>query len=292
MREDETSGTKSRTVRRALCEAAQMLAPICGITAQREAEWLLRHVMKWDALQLVLHDQSPLLQDSQALFLRLLERRLQREPLQYLIGEVDFANIKIKVDARALIPRPETELLVQEAAQRLKGKEYVLDAGTGSGCILLALCRRFPDLRGAGIDISFAALTLAVSNSKRLGLDKHVRFFQGDLLGCICGPVFDMIVSNPPYIAVIEREDLQPEVRDYEPEAALFGKEKGLEVIKRLVKKAHEKLRTGGYLIFEFGQPHDAAVRKLVAENKHFDLETIMNDQAGIPRTAVLIKKN
>jgi release factor glutamine methyltransferase len=209
-----------------------------------------------------------------------LRRRAAGEPLQYIRGRCDFYGREFFVDDRVLIPRPETELLVEQAIARAPRGARVVDVGTGSGCIAVSLALERPDLRVLGVDVSVAALAVAKRNRDRLGA--HVAFAASDLLDAIVAPSsrrpywrrpIDLIVSNPPYIPAAEVETLQTEVKDHEPRAALTPGPRGTEVIERL-------LHSGVPAIIEIGYGQLASIREHV--------DAVVNDLAGIPRVVVL----
>lgn len=196
------------------------------------------------------------------------------EPLQYIRGKTEFYGREFRVDDRVLIPRPETEIVVETAIERIERGARVVDIGTGSGCIAVSLAHERPDLRVIGTDISAAALALASNNGK-------VQFVASDLLAAFVED-FDWIVSNPPYIAEGEIETLAPEVRDHEPRAALTPGPLGTEIISRILDQAGR-----ARVIFEIGFGQSEAVRDVAAAH-HFNVDEIRDDLAGIPRVIVL----
>jgi release factor glutamine methyltransferase len=239
-----------------------------------------------------------------AVFEALVARRERREPTGYIIGHREFWELDIEVDASVLVPRPETELLVEEALSRLSpadgrgpdaGPEdrtgtarrpHIADVGTGSGCIAIALARWLPAAVVTAIDASEAALAVARRNAVRHDVADRVRCLRGDLLEAAGGP-FDAVVSNPPYVPAPDIPGLQPEVRDHEPHAALAGGEDGLDLIRRLVPAAAAALRPRGWLLFEFGFGQERGVREIIAAEPRLELVEIRPDLAGIPRVLV-----
>ena len=205
-----------------------------------------------------------------------MERRLAGEPLQYIRGKTEFFGRDFLVDDRVLIPRPETEILVEAALERIERGARVVDIGTGSGCIATTLVLERPDLRMIGTDVSVAALAVASANSRG-----NVELVASDLLSAFVED-FDWIVSNPPYIPSSEIETLAPEVRDHEPRGALTPGPAGTEIIARILDQAG---RAKVILEMAFGQ--ETAVRDLAAAH-HFNVEEVRNDLAGIPRVIVL----
>lgn len=210
---------------------------------------------------------------------RLLARRYAGEPLQYIRGTADFYTREFYVDDRVLIPRPETELVVETAIARAPRGARVIDIGTGSGCIAISIERERPDLRVTGVDVSVAALAVAAKNRGRL--QSRVALAASDLLSSIRG-AFDVVVSNPPYIPARDIDGLQIEVRDHEPLSALTPGPRGTEVIERMLDEARAHL-----VIFEIGFGQENAVRELAAA-KEYDVEEVVPDLAAIPRVIVL----
>jgi release factor glutamine methyltransferase len=215
---------------------------------------------------------------------KLLARRYRGEPLQYIRGKADFYSREFLVDDRVLIPRPETELVVEAAIARAPQNGRVIDIGTGSGCIAISIERERPDLAVAAIDISPAALAVAAANARRL--ESGVMLAASDLLAAIRGP-FDLIVSNPPYIPGRDIAALEVQVRDHEPRNALTPGPHGTEAIEGILDQAGPLLRGGGEVILEIGWDQEKSVPEL-AEAKGFAVETFIHDLAGIARVVVL----
>ncbi|HWW61424.1 MAG TPA: peptide chain release factor N(5)-glutamine methyltransferase [Thermoanaerobaculia bacterium] len=214
----------------------------------------------------------------------MLARRWAGEPLQYIRGHTEFYSREFLVDERVLIPRPDTEVLVETALDRAPRGARVVDIGTGSGCIAITLERERPDLRVLAIDRSIDALAVAAANRARLG--SHIALAASDLLASTRG-VFDLIVSNPPYIPRDEYDGLATEVRDHEPRIALTPGPRGTEIISRILGEALQRLARNGRVMLEIGYGQEDAVRAL-ADEQGFDVETIVNDLAAIPRAVVL----
>ena len=256
---------------------------------RREAEDLLGQVLELDRLKLYLafEDQpGPL---ALARFRELVARRAKREPLQYLLGWQPFLGMKIKCAAGVLIPRPETERLAQLALERLAPlgeAARFADIGTGTGCIALALAQGSA-ASGMATDLSEAALSLAAENARALGLAERIEF----LLGNLCGPLegaFDLIVSNPPYIAESDKASLQPEVRDFEPGEALFSGPDGLRELKQLLNDAPRHLKPGGWLMLECGKGQPELLKSGL--NAGFSEARIEADPYGVERFLILKK--
>jgi len=271
------------------CAALRLRA--AGVDSpEHDAELLLRHVLGWERARLVSEGPASLAAEAEAAFFALVQERAARRPLQHLTGRQWFWRHEFVVTPDVLIPRPETELLVEAALERLRAVErpVVVDVGTGSGCIALSLAAERPDALVHAVDLSAAALAVARENARRLGLEDRVRLLEGDLLlpvAALAGTV-DMVVSNPPYVAASERESLAPEVRDHEPAAALFAPGEALSVYRRLVPAARALLRPGGWLALEIGQGTGPAVAG-ICRAAALDVDRILDDLAGIPRVVV-----
>jgi release factor glutamine methyltransferase len=227
----------------------------------------------------------------------LLDRRTKGEPIQYILGECEFYGMPFSVTPDVLIPRPETEQLVEKAAQLIpvfdRGCEgfspRILDVGTGSGAIAISVARNWGPAEITAVDISPAALEVARSNAARLGFAEQIRFLQGDLLAPIAGEVFDLIVSNPPYVPARDRDSLAVEVRDYEPARALFAGDDGFEVYRRLIPAAYAVLARGGFIALEIGYGQADAVRDLL-QAANFEAIEFTPDLQGIPRVVTAQK--
>lgn len=269
--------------------------------AGRETAWLLEHALRVTPLDLRLNDSQIVEGEGLRRARALLARRADREPLQYLLGTQEFCGLEFEVEPSVLIPRPETELLV-EAAVRCAGMQpaagrrpIVADVGTGSGCIAVSLARRMPLAVLYATDRSAEALRVAGRNVERHGVAGQVTFLEGDLLEPLrarglSGRV-DIVVSNPPYIAEREWEALQPEVRLFEPRIALAGGEDGLAVYRRLVQEAVDLLNADGWLIMEVGQGQADSVRMLLDATKQYGIVDVRPDQAGIDRVVCARKQ-
>ena len=214
----------------------------------------------------------------------LLARRYDGEPLQYIRRKTEFYSREFYVDDRVLIPRPETELLVEAALEHAPRGGSVIDVGSGSGCIAITIERERPDLRVFSVDRSVDAL--AVANINRTRLKSRAAFAASDLLSAI-DEQFDVIASNPPYVPLQEYEELAVEVRIHEPVIALTPGPRGTEIIERLLDEAHTRLRPHGHVILEVGYGQEEAIRAL-AGAKRFHVDAFLPDLAGIPRVVVL----
>lgn len=253
------------------------------------AELLLAGVLGLKRLDLYLQFDRPLTVEELAEFKSRLKRRLRHEPLQYIEGTAAFRSLELAVDRRVLIPRPETELLVGEvlawAASR-PGAD-ALDLGTGSGAIALSLRREGRFGRVVATDISSAALDVARENSRRAGIADQIDLREGSLFTPVASEVFDVIVSNPPYVGLEGRPTLAAEVAEWEPAAALFAGAHGLDVIREIVSHAPGHLRDGGLLAIEIGDTQASAVSTLIRETGAFNEPRVRKDYAGRDRIII-----
>jgi release factor glutamine methyltransferase len=245
------------------------------------AEHLLAHSLGRRRLDIYLEFERELSESELSPLRELVRRRGQNEPLQHLLGTVEFCGTVFLCDSRALVPRPETEGLVEFLQSEIRDpKSKILDVGTGSGVIALSLAGKFPDAEIIGVDISDDALSLARENAVRLALDR-VRFVKSDLFASITGE-FDLIVANLPYISRHDRDDLAPEVlRD--PEIALFAGDRGDEIVRQLIGAAPVHLRPGGLLALEIGIGQHAGLIDWLREKNYRDIEA-KNDYSGVTR--------
>lgn len=270
-------------------KAAQLLAERGIENARLEAELLLAHVLGIRRLDLYLQFERPLQEAELERFRAAIRRRLKREPLQYIVGHTQFRSLELKVDRRALIPRPETEVLVGVVLDFVGGtRARIIDVGTGTGAIALSLAREAPQAVVVATDVSAEALALAAENASACGLS--VEFRRGDLWAG-AEERFDVAVSNPPYIAESERAGLQPEVRDWEPGGALFAGEDGLDVIRALVASAPARLNAGGLLALEVGSTQAAAVAELMRATSSFEDSRVIRDLSGRERIVTAVRK-
>ncbi len=262
--------------------------------ARRVAEELLAHVLRCKPMEIY---TAPLEGNASAAEtierIRHLEDLASRieagEPLQYVVGTVDFWGLEIKCDPRALIPRPETELLVEEVlSSKIWNHPHatIVDVGTGTGCIALTLATQRPDASFKAVDRSPAALKLAKENARRLGLDQKILWLENDLLEGFAENSADAIVANLPYIATSDWETLSRSVRDFEPQMALDSGPSGMELIKQLATQACYVLVPGGMLFLEFGYDQGDSVRQCLERLGYLDIQ-IKHDLAGLDRIAL-----
>lgn len=251
-------GRSPTSVAQALQEAAAFLRGVSD-SPRVESEILLTHVMRSPRARLLAHPERTLTSAQMVWYGQLVDDRASGYPLPYLTGEIEFYGLDIEVTPEVLIPRPETETLVDLALERRP--KTVVDVGTGSGCIAVALAAHLPEAAVYGIDISPAALAVARRNAERHGLGERIHFIVGDLLDRRPGPV-DLIVSNPPYVSADEWASLPPSVRNHEPRLALDGGPDGLEVVRRLISQSQGLLEPGGALLIEIGATQGDAARE------------------------------
>jgi release factor glutamine methyltransferase len=278
------------TIAEAIEKAAHTLR-IAGVaTPELDAERLLRHVLDFDRAKVVAEGRSALPPDASTRYEALVRERAARRPLQHLVGTQSFWKHEFLVGPDVLIPRPETELLVEESLLLLGGRRgpVVADVGTGSGCIALSLAAERRDAEVHAVDISQAALVVARANALRLALDGRVIFHRGDLLSPLSAfrGRFDLVVSNPPYVDPAARPGLEPEVRDGDPAVALFPPDGPSSLYRRLAAEAFPLLRPEGGLVVEIGAGMAAEVEGIV-RGAGFVVSKVRPDLQGIPRALV-----
>lgn len=264
-------------------------------TPRLDAEVLIAHALGTDRLGLYLNYDSPLNDEERRRIREYIKRRASREPVHYITGKREFWSLEFNVTPSVLIPRPETEILVEAALNCIVSRSYrrVVDVGTGSGAIAVALAHELPSLNVIATDISLEALLLARYNATRHGVKDRIDFVTMDLLeGFGKRARFDMIVSNPPYLSDVEFKNLPPEIRSYEPARALLGGgPDGLDTVRRLLQQAVPFLKPGGMLCFEIGAGQLDKVLNYAASIKEFTGSTVLEDYLGIPRVVCLEKR-
>jgi release factor glutamine methyltransferase len=273
------------TLREHLHQAAAALEAAGVAGARREAEALLARLLGRERAWLYAHPEDGLTAEDAARWREWIARRAAGEPPQYIAGTAEFCGRAFAVTPAVLIPRPETELLVEAVLEREPAADAarIVDVGTGSGCIAITLALARPRARLIGVDRSAAALAVARENAERLGA--RVEWVESDLLAAVAGP-FDVIVSNPPYVAEGELAGLAREVREHEPRAALIAGPRGDEVYRRLIPQAAERLRAGGWLALELGYQPAASVRALLAGGDWHEVE-VRRDAQGWERVGL-----
>ena len=277
--------------------------------ARRDAETLLLHHIGKNKAWLIAHDDEEFAGCAAIGYAALVERRRRGEPIQYITGECEFYRMPFRVTADVLIPRPETEHLVEKVSHLIPKLDRrpknpgapgldsetwestnvwpprILDVGTGSGCIAISIAHDWGGAEITAVDISEPALEVAKWNATRLGFADQIRFLQGDLLAPVANEQFEIIVSNPPYVPNTDRALIAVEVREHEPHVALFGGPDGLDIYRRLIPAAYDALVPGGYLAFEFGFSQMPDMETLL-EHAGFQNIEFVHDLQGIPRVA------
>jgi release factor glutamine methyltransferase len=272
------------TIAETIEHAAALLAP--SPTAHRDAELLLLHTTRMTKADLLTHPEHELTERQTNHYQAAIARRALHEPVQYIIGTQEFYGRPFIVNPLVLIPRPETEHLVEAALALTPRPSRILDVGTGSGILAITLALELSHATVTATDISAPALAVAQQNARSLGAD-HVRFVASNLFAKLDDARFDCIVSNPPYVATSEA--LEPQVRDYEPATALYAGEDGLAIYRRLIPQSFASLEPRGYLLLEIGQGQRDAIAALLQTSSFSDIRFI-DDLQGIPRVAIAQK--
>lgn len=277
-----------------IAEARWLLEQAGVESAQQEALWIVEHVLQLPGHQ-VMTDRDRLLSPAELAAAKgLIKRRAGREPLQYILGTQEFCGLEFHVNPTVLIPRPETELLVEYVAQRIpvERQATIVDVCTGSGCIAVAIAQLRSRTRVIATDLSSLSLSVARQNAARHAVDERITWLEGDLLGALAGQELegkvDVIVSNPPYIAEADWATLQPEVRLFEPRSALVAGPRGTELHERLLHEAGRYLSPGGALILEIGSGQARAMRRIVEQTSGYRFHRLVYDEAGLERVVVV----
>jgi release factor glutamine methyltransferase len=270
-----------------------------GISQPRtDAEVLLAHVLKTERLQLYLRFDQPLQAWELVAYREAVRRRATHEPLQYITGRQEFWSLELEVAPSVLIPRPETEILVEKALALLKengtAHPWVLDLGTGSGAIAVALAHEHPQVRVLATDVSNAAIAVAQRNARRHYVADRIHLVAMDLCQALStvDSTFDLIVSNPPYIASSDIPGLAPEIAHFEPRNALDGGSQGLDAIRSIVDQAHGYLKPSGSLLVEIGHSQAEPLRHQLATHPGYSTMEVIADYAGIPRVLHLRRRS
>ena len=285
------------TLRQRLLDARARLtgAGVDNNEAVLDTNLLARHVLGWSRAEMLLRQDDPLPTGFEEAFNALIERRARREPAAYIRGKQEFWSREFDVTPEVLIPRPESELIVEELLNLLPVDapalpRRVADIGTGSGCIAVSVAAERPNVHVVATDISRAALDLARRNAEAAGVAARIEFVECAYLSGATGP-FDFILANPPYISESEYEELAPEVREYEPQMALLAGEDGLRDIRQIVDVAAARLKPGGTLFMEIGHTQGDRLAALVKAFPSLTLSRISTDLQRIPRVAVIERK-
>lgn len=282
-------------IAKALKSASERLRAASVPNDVLDAQTLLAEALGVDRTYLIVNFSRRLNDDDLSRYQILIERRATGEPLQYIVGHQEFFGLEFEVSPAVLIPRPETEIIIEETI-RLVGQNgierpLIIDVGTGSGCIAVTLTRETEGARVTAVDISIDALQVARRNAERYGLQTRIDFLVSDLLDALDESIeADFIISNPPYVSELEWPNLQREVRDWEPRTALTDFGDGLSFYRRLLSDSPALLRSGGYLICEMGYTQSEAVTALI-DSRVWNEPSLLDDLQGIPRTLVLQKR-
>jgi release factor glutamine methyltransferase len=280
-------------IRQALAQASERLRDSGCSNPRLDAETLLMHVLGRDRAYLHAHPEVELACGELTRYHEAIESRASGIPLQYITGHQEFWGLDFKVSPTVLIPRPETEHSVEavlELVNDAASPTRIIDVGTGSGCIAIALAAELPRAEIHAVDVSPEALAVARENARRLGHESRVRFSQGDLLSGYRGQpeYFDIVVSNPPYVGEDEPEKVQREVREHEPRVAVFSGKSGMEAYERLIPQVRAVLKPGGWLVMEIGYSIERQVKNLLTG---WDEIHAKPDLQGIPRVMIARKR-
>ncbi len=285
------------TIQKLLNWVTEYLAAKGIESARLSAELLLSHALGIKRIELYTQFDKQVPQQQLDKLHSLVKRAGLHEPVAYLTGKTEFYSLELDITADCLIPRPETELLVQRAIEFLRtrsGIQYVCDLCTGSGCIAVAIATNFPDARVTATDISAAALAVAARNVEKHRLKEHIQLLCGDLFEPVIQQLdvnqFDLIVCNPPYVSAAEYEILDKNVKEYEPESALLAGADGMDVYRRIIKKVDEFLKPGAALMLEIGYAQGPAVRDLLEQTGAFVEINIEKDPHDNDRVVTALK--
>jgi release factor glutamine methyltransferase len=275
------------TISEALARARGILSSIDIESAAADADLLLAHSLHLRRIDLIIHRDRRLTEEEMASFGSLISRRERREPVAYITGEKEFYSRSFQVNRHVLIPRPETEILVEQALERAPRGATVFEIGVGSGAVICSILAERSDLRGIGNDISIDALGTARTNASDHGVSGRLKLFAGHTFEGLRGQM-QVIVANPPYISEGDAFALDEEVRLHEPARALFGGKDGLDIVKEIINGAPDHLPPGGFLLMEAGIGQKEAVDSLVKGKEGLAVRTWKLDLAGIPRVVIM----
>ena len=273
------------TVREILNEVTRDFEAAGMETVRLDAEVLLAFCLNCDRLEFLKNPDMQISKSQLAVFNKLVSRRLKWEPVAYITGRKEFWSFTLEVNKGVLIPRPDTEIILEEALAVGKNiiAPRIADIGTGSGAIALALAKELPEPKITATDISPAALKVAKKNARNLKLGKNIEFLKGDLFAPVKG-LFDIIVSNPPYISAAEYEELPRGVKDFEPKIALLAGQTGVEFYEKLIYQSKNHLKKDGWLLMEIGAPQAEKIRDIMQECAFFEDIDVRRDYAGHDR--------
>jgi release factor glutamine methyltransferase len=274
------------SIKRVLAWAGDDLKRRGNDSARLDVELLLGRVLGLDRIGLIMHSERPLTAAELGRFRELFKRRRAGEPVAYLLGEREFYGLLLRVDARVLVPRPDSERLVEVALERTRSRSMLgraLDLCTGSGCVAIAFARQRPTWRVTASDISPDALAVATDNAHRTGAIRNLRLRQGSLFSAVGAERFDLICANPPYIPAGELAELPVDVRDFEPRLALDGGADGLDFVRKIAAEAHDHLTPAGVLAMEIGADQGPAALNIMRQSGYRDVE-LARDLGGRDR--------
>jgi release factor glutamine methyltransferase len=275
------------TISEALSKARGLLAEQNIDSAFIDADLLLAHALTIRRIDLIIHRDRVLTDEEMEAFSDLMERRISHEPVAYITGVKEFFGIPFMVNPHVLIPRPETEILVEQSIALAPKGATVFEVGVGSGAVIISILSERQDLKGVGNDISLPALITARVNAVTHGVEGRLCLFAGNVMEAVGGS-WPMIIANPPYIRVDEMNVLDDDVRLYEPAKALFGGKDGLDIVKEIIKGLSGHLTQGGMLVMEAGRGQKEAIDSLVGSQKSLKLKTWIHDLAGIERVVII----
>jgi len=255
-------------------------------TPRLDAEVLLAHALDCTRIDLYLDMDRPLVQEELSRFRALIRRRSEREPVAYITGEKEFFGKKFAISRHVLIPRPESEILVEQAIDLVPMSSEILEIGAGSGAVIISILDERPDIKAVACDISIPALSLSAHNARVHNVTGRLRLFAGDLFGALSHK-FSTIVANPPYIALVEKDILTPEVLRFEPKEALFAGKTGMDIILKIIHKSPDYILQGGYLIMEFGYSQKGNVEKAITGVGSLVINKWVKDLSGKERVVV-----
>jgi len=277
----------AQTVLEVLARARDLLRAQSIDSPRTDAEILLAHVLGISRLDLIIQRDREVSDQELESFKKLLERRLTREPVAYILGEKEFYGRAFKVSSHVLIPRPETEIIVDQALILAPANACVLEIGVGSGAVIISLLCERNDLVGFGSDISIESVRITRENAAAHDISARLHLYAGDLFQAQ-EKTFPLILINPPYIALSEQEALEDDVALFEPGRALFGGKDGLDIVKEIIDTVPGHLSPGGMCIMEVGEGQKKAVEDMVSRQKSIRLRHWVDDLAGVPRTVII----
>ena len=277
-------------IEEAIKEASQLLKRKKIKSALLDSEILMSKVLKRDRKFLIMNSGYEIVDKDYKNFRKLINSRLKRKPVAYLTGVKSFWKYDFKINEKVLIPRPETELLIEKVLEYYKNKENInfLEIGIGSGCIILSILKEKKSFLGKGLDVSKDSLKVCKVNAKRLGLNSRLKLFKSDIDNFILGK-YDLIISNPPYIKNLDLKNLDDDIINYEPKKALDGGFDGLSEIRKVVKKSSELIKNRGKLILEIAHDQKNEVKKIL-ENNNFYINKVVKDFAKKDRCIISTK--